>query len=82
MAEECWRLIKVLSAPPHEPEDVDEAAITLIEFACDSAVEARTLRRPSTGILAAARAAHRAGAGHECDEWRLQSGRCAVCDAQ
>lgn len=37
MAADCWRMIKALGST--DDEDLDAAAITLIEMACDSAME-------------------------------------------
>lgn len=41
MAEDCWHMIKALGSTDGGPpdEDLDAAAITLIEMACDSAME-------------------------------------------
>ena len=52
MAEDCWRLIKALAATEDgdrtccfllDVDDVDGAAVTLIEMACDSAAESQRL---------------------------------------
>ena len=45
MAEDCWRLIKALADKElsyvDDLDDVDDAAVNLIEMACDSAAESQ-----------------------------------------
>ena len=41
MAEDCWRLIKTLLDTEVKLHELDGAAVTLIEMACDSAAESQ-----------------------------------------
>jgi hypothetical protein len=55
LAVDCWRLIRALAAAPIAAEDgglVDDAAVNLIELACDSAAESQrvALGLPPKGV--------------------------------
>jgi hypothetical protein len=52
LAQDCWRLIKALADGHNDDEELDSAAMMLIEMACDSAAESERIARgqPPRGV--------------------------------
>jgi hypothetical protein len=67
MAEECWRLLKAFlpidTLSPEWVQDIDAAAVNLLEMACDSAAEAARAQEKAKRPLGPGALKHPTGFG-------------------